>query len=357
MLIFLVLSEFEECILSPLRSMFNSKFSCIHQLLVLTYLSKLAQHWAAVEYERCKNCLLGPFPMTNVTFQEGPLNSISYLTEAISQMAETGFCQLLQTKHQEDADVQRLYLNTFIQESLFMFHSVIYKRSILTKLFLKCSIFFQISHCFTLKEIPIRPKVPQSVLYAAIFGRNPVLLSRALEYITMVKTEVLPMITKVLQQMQEDNDEQGVDVASRQLESLEDLNVVSKDALAMMSKEQYLDRGESIFRQDWIIDDELVRKGLSLSNHPALFPYLLKYLQDNQEIDLSSLDETDSRPFENYMEKLAKHLPKVTNFFETFNSRKMNYEINCDAEGSVSTSGISSMLSSAHLRRKRRKLT
>lgn len=118
-------SEFEECILTPLRSMmFNSKLSCIHQLVILTYLSKLAQHWAAVEYERCKNCLIGPFPMTHVTFEKGPLHSIYYLTEEISQMAETGFCHLLQTKHQEDADVFRLHINTFIQETLYIFHSV-----------------------------------------------------------------------------------------------------------------------------------------------------------------------------------------------------------------------------------------
>lgn len=162
------------------------------------------------------------------------------------------------------------------------------------------------------------------------------------------------MISKVGQQMKDDNDDQGFEVAALQQGSLEDLNVVSKDALSLMSKEEYLNRGESIFRQDWIIDDELVRKGLSLASHPALFPYLLKHLQDNQELDLSTLDETDSRPFEDYMENLANHLPKVTHFFDTFTSRKTT-EKTCDAEGSVSTSGISSMLSSAQQSRTRKR--
>ena len=108
--------------MSPLRSLFNCKFTPIHQLLVLTYLGKLAQHWASMEYERCKNCANGPFPMTNSPIFGGPLDSIFGLVETISQMAESGLCQLVQKV--EDPDVHKLHLNIYIQETLVIFLTV-----------------------------------------------------------------------------------------------------------------------------------------------------------------------------------------------------------------------------------------
>ena len=115
-------TELEECILQPIRSLFNSKLSCIHQLLILNYLGRLAQHWAVMEYERFKNCLSGPFPMTNANIEEGPLDSIFGLSEAITQMAETGFCQLVSKG--ENSDRHRLHVNTYIQETLSIFRTV-----------------------------------------------------------------------------------------------------------------------------------------------------------------------------------------------------------------------------------------
>ena len=115
-------TELEECILQPIRSLFNSKLSCIHQLLILNYLGRLAQHWAVMEYERFKNCLSGPFPMTNANIEEGPLDSIFGLSEAITQMAETGFCQLV--SKDENSDRHRLHVNTYIQETLSIFRTV-----------------------------------------------------------------------------------------------------------------------------------------------------------------------------------------------------------------------------------------
>ena len=115
-------TELEECILQPIRSLFNSKLSCIHQLLILNYLGRLAQNWAVMEYERFKNCLSGPFPMTNANIEEGPLDSIFGLSEAITQMAETGFCQLV--SKDENSDRHRLHVNTYIQETLSIFRTV-----------------------------------------------------------------------------------------------------------------------------------------------------------------------------------------------------------------------------------------
>ena len=104
--------------------LFNSKLSCIHQLLVLTYLGRLAQHWAVMEYERFKSFCNGPFPMLNAQIQDGPLDSISGLTEAITQMAETGFSQLV--RKIEEHDLHRLHVNTYIQETLSVFRTVSY---------------------------------------------------------------------------------------------------------------------------------------------------------------------------------------------------------------------------------------
>ena len=116
------MSELEECILNPLRSLFNSKLSSIHQLLILNYLGKLAQHWAVMEYERVKHCLNGPFPMIDVHIQDGPLDSIFGLSEAITKMAEAGFSQLV--RKSPESEIHRLHVNTYIQETLSIFRTV-----------------------------------------------------------------------------------------------------------------------------------------------------------------------------------------------------------------------------------------
>ena len=49
-------------------------------------------------------------------------------------------------------------------------------------------------------------------------------------------------------ELNEDGDELGHSIASRQLEELSDLNILTRDTLAILSTEKYLLRGESIFR-------------------------------------------------------------------------------------------------------------
>ena len=60
--------------------------------------------------------------MTNANIEEGPLDSIFGLSEAITQMAETGFCQLV--SKDENSDRHRLHVNTYIQETLSIFRTV-----------------------------------------------------------------------------------------------------------------------------------------------------------------------------------------------------------------------------------------
>ena len=109
--------------------------------------------------------------------------------------------------------------------------------------------YFQITRCFIEGNIPIRSKLPESIIYFSLFGRNPVFISESLEYLTMIKHETIPVIMKIAHKLDENDDILGHETASRQLEELNDLNVLVKDSLAILSTDKHLlVRGESIFR-------------------------------------------------------------------------------------------------------------
>ena len=133
-------SELEECILNPLRRLFNSKLSTVHQLVVLSYLGKLAQHWAAMEYVRHKDFKNGAFPMVNANFTSGPMDSLSNLCDTIRSMSESGFCQLVQSDKR--SEMHSLVLNTYIQENLFIFQSVRADRMISLRTAINFGFFF-----------------------------------------------------------------------------------------------------------------------------------------------------------------------------------------------------------------------
>jgi len=322
--------ELEECILQPLGILFNSKLSCIHQLLILNYLGRLAQHWAVMEYERFKSFCTGPFPMSNAQIHDGPLDSITGLTESITEMAETGLSHLIGKI--EDFDLHRLHVNTYIQETL--------------------SIFRTITRCFILFEVPIRPKLPESIIYFSLFGRNPAFVSESLEYMTMIKHETIPMIMRVCKDLYEDDDTLGYETASKQLDELNDLNVLVKDSLAILSTDTHLlIRGESIFRKEWALDDDLIRHELSLNSHVVFLPYVIKYITE-ETANLQELSDTGTDSYKDYFKMLKQHLPRVTEFLDTFGLKVVeNYDIpnssqslECSIDGSIEAeSGISSM--------------
>ena len=97
----------------------------------------------------------------------------------------------------------------------------------------------------------------------------------------------------------------------------------------------------------------MIRQELSLANHIIFLPYIIKYLTENENADLQTLADTDSDVFMDYFKMLKKHLPRVTEFIDTFqlkvveNTETLNSskEIDTALEASVSTSGISSMAS------------
>ena len=60
-------------------------------------------------------------------------------------------------------------------------------------------------------------------------------------------------------------------------------------------------RGESIFRQEWMLDDEKIRKGLTITSHPALMPYVTKlFVEEGKDVYLCEEVgiEVRSSPFE-----------------------------------------------------------
>ena len=199
-------------------------------------------------------------------------------------------------------------------------------------------------------------------------------MTRALEYFTLVKQEIIPMIKRSISDYQEGEDQREANIATRQLEEIDEFNAMAKDANAILTTEKYLARGESIFRyiyryiyirkcfytflydfrQEWMVDDEKAREGMTLTTHPVFLPYSTKYGQ----LNLSSSD-MNSREFEKYYEELTRKLPCISDFFEAFRSRvEVESQTSSQVfslEGSASTSGISSMHNDQ--KRKRRKIS
>merc|ERR1711874_217934 len=218
--------------------------------------------------------------------------------------------------------------------------------------------------CFIRFEIPIRCKLPESIIYFSLFGRNPVFVSESLEYLTMIKHETIPMIIRVARELHEDDDMKGHEIASRQLEELSDLNVLVKDSLAILSTDTHLlIRGESIFRKEWDLEDDLIRDRLSLTSHVVFLPYVIKYITE-EDANLQELSDTNTDSYKDYFRMLKKHVPRVTEFIDTFGLKVVE---NCDTpnssqeefslDGSIEAeSGISSM-ASATPNKKRRKIS
>ena len=125
MLVYLPLTDFielEECILNPIRILYNSKFSEVHQLVVLNYLSRLATHWATIEMQHYKD-----FMETRTYDQkrrnlpilddscENPLSSLAQLVDMISELARNGLCQIIRKDIRPEE--HRIQMNIYLHES------------------------------------------------------------------------------------------------------------------------------------------------------------------------------------------------------------------------------------------------
>ena len=71
------------------------------------------------------------------------------------------------------------------------------------------------------------------------------------------------------------------------------------------------------FRKEWSLDDDLIRQELSINNHLVFLPYVIKFITE-ENVDLETLSDTYSDAFKDYFKMLKSHLPRVTEFIDTF---------------------------------------
>ena len=377
--------EVNDCILSHIRNHYNNKYCCMKQLAVLTYLHKLIIQWAVVEYPRClanlgrqssasknsKNrhpgkgepakashkqkdtCGGGFFTSKEKIVQgeggenihvgedtnyENPLKSIADLTELFGQWTELALIKLLRPRGSL-SDNSRLQFNVFVNEVL--------------------SMYLTMSRCFINANIPIRPEMPSSIVYMCLFSSCSHFLSAALEYIAVMRQEIIPMCERFA----EGGDENVTRVAGAQIENMEKLNMIAKDVFAVLGEDVPVREG-SIFRlPHWEIEHDDILKQLSLSSHPALLPYTFKFFAQYatnfntdqgdrsgssvapgwQEL-LSQLRDPSSKEYDAYFKYLEEHVPNVTNTFELLGPANVVYGRNAACSTIINTtSGVSSM--------------
>jgi hypothetical protein len=159
------------------------------------------------------------------------------------------------------------------------------------------------------KELPLRLELPSSFVYQALFESTPIYLSRVLEHITMTKHETVPLCQRIYKQLcqltEDDHLEEDVEAEKRvvldHLDNKDRLNAVTKDAIAVLSNQtvvsssqeavplsglnlcvsiQYLERGQSLFRKDWQVEDEFIRQNLSVTSHPMFLPFVLEFTEE-----------------------------------------------------------------------------
>ena len=63
-------------------------------------------------------------------------------------------------------------------------------------------------------------------------------LSRSLEYLVMVRHELVPLCQKIARRLKDGRDEKFREVALQQIESLENVDAVAKDAFAVLATEK-----------------------------------------------------------------------------------------------------------------------
>ena len=100
----------------------------------------------------------------------------------------------------------------------------------------------------------------------------------------------------------------------------------SQSNLNLRSPSSYLARSYLIatvlflllfFRKEWSLDDDLIRQELSINNHLVFLPYVIKFITE-ENVDLETLSDTYSDAFKDYFKMLKSHLPRVTEFIDTF---------------------------------------
>ena len=86
-----------------------------------------------------------------------------------------------------------------------------------------------------------------------------------------------------------------------------------------------------IFRKEWALDDDLIRHELSLNSHVVFLPYVIKYITE-ENANLEELSDTSTNSYKDYFKMLKKHVPRVTEFLDTFGLKVVE---NCDTPNSL----------------------
>lgn len=331
--------EINECILNKIQQFFNNDFNCPQQLLVLTNLNNLCIHWVQLEYHRVKGQLTYSFfsaKPSNVC--KNPLDSIYNLVKTLEQFSELGLMKLIYFSKSSLTQVQKQkYLYIYLSEVI--------------------SIFMLLSRTLIANELPIRPQLPPSIVYFSMFSFSSYYLSRSLECLAMAKHELIPLCVRLAKKFKEEKNILEEQVALSQVSNLETLNGLTKDVLGVLSCTQvYLDRGISMFRRHWELEDEEIRHHLNVSTHPALFSLMLNFLdlevknstRKNRKMIFVQMCNENSILHQKYIDFLKKHLPYFGDSLETFQWRNQknlavkNGTLSKDDSSSVATSGVSS---------------
>ena len=351
-------------------------------MCVLTYLHKLLTHWCVVEYERC---LVNTGRLNNSsinkqqskgepeksraaasnsnqwkhwgfftcgekvteengetryigdeTYCENPLRAISDLTDLLRKWTELALAKFFRL------DRARFVQNNYTNSNR-KFHFVTFINEILLMYLTLCK-------CFIDKGIPIRPSLPSSIIYMCIFSSSSHLISLASQFITTVKNEIIPMCKNKANNVSRD------EIAFEQLAEVGTLNAVTKDMIAVFANDNIaINRGESIFKQNWEIEHENILKELSLISHPALLYYAIEFCKEFAENgdkdDLRTiyhkLHDSESTEFRSYEDYLERKVPLVSSIYKEY--CKVDSSSHANKSHSIisnTTSGISSMKTS-----------
>ena len=401
LLAYLPITEFDElddCVLTHIKIHYNSKFTTIQQLMVLTYLNKLILHWSVVEYKRTliglgrdrttrtfrnenrgepekrntaeiSSGLLddGRFFASSEKFSSEeeflskenkkrfvgednwcttPLKSIYELTELFKQWTELALLKI------KACDTRRISPNT--PKSTHRLHFTVFINEVL-------AMYLSMARCFVQNKIPIKISIPASVIYMCFFSPSVHFIAAASQYISILKNELRPMC-KDMEREEEVSDIGCKFDASR-------FNLLCIDIMAVFVSEKINIERESIFRKYWEIEHSQYLNDLSLISHPAFLSYTIKFCEQRaaeSENDSSykdiyqKLEDSDSYERKLYMEGLKEKAPSIFNLYKSLrdlfaaripntpnirmaNSTTSNTTKMANSTISNTTSGVSSM--------------
>uniref|UniRef100_A0A0K2TK23 Centromere protein I [Gallus gallus] n=1 Tax=Lepeophtheirus salmonis TaxID=72036 RepID=A0A0K2TK23_LEPSM len=309
--------ELFDCILSPIHSHYVNSFSFPQKLSMLSIVKELIVFWIQSEVPRITLDSQKPtvFPRANLT-HINPYSSLLEITSFFRSLVDLGFDQCAQ-----DRD--------FFLNEIFMMYKMI------TKVVIN-------------NRIPLKPEPPISFGYISLCSTNPLILSNLMEFIILLRKEILPICKEIATSTSENSN--CVKIAAQQIRDSEFLNTLTKDILAVISiANVHLNRNQSLFKQQcWQIDDEKYRNQLNIISHIAFLgnssKFVEKYSREhkvNVQSVVQDLYNRDSDVYNAYLLYLEAYFPHIVEFLRIFEAPKKKSFFNSTVVSS--SSGVSSM--------------